>query len=57
MFVEKVKYNTEVRYFNRRTKIFPGFLIARLFGFDKSKYFEVSKDLFLGADKTFGVKA
>ncbi len=53
MFVERVRYNTEVRYFNRRTKIFPGFLIAKLFGFNKSEYFELSKDLFLGADKTF----
>ncbi|MCK5311052.1 MAG: LemA family protein [Desulfobacteraceae bacterium] len=57
LFVEKLKYDTEVRYFNRRTKIFPGFLIAKLFGFDKSKYFELSEDSFLGADKTFGVKA
>ncbi len=52
--VEKGKYNTEVRYFNRRTKIFPGFLIAKIFGFDKSKYFEISQNLFLRADMTFG---
>jgi LemA protein len=53
VFAEKMRYNTEVRYFNRRTKIFPGFLIAKLFGFNKSEYFELSKDLFLGANDTF----
>lgn len=52
----KVQYNIEVRYFNRRTKIFPGFLIAELFGFNNSEYFELSKDSFLGADRTFGGK-
>ncbi|MCD4743052.1 MAG: LemA family protein [Desulfobacteraceae bacterium] len=56
VFYEKTRYNTEVLYFNSRTKIFPGFLIAKIFGFDKSKYFELSKDLLLGADRTFGVK-
>ena len=56
LFVERTKYNTEVRYFNRRTKIFPGYIIAKLFGFDKSEYFELSQDLFLGADRTFGVQ-
>lgn len=57
VFFEKTRYNTEVLYFNSRTKIFPGFLIAKIFGFNKSKYFELSKDLLLGADRTFGVKA
>lgn len=56
VFYEKTRYNTEVQYFNSRTKIFPGFLIAKIFGFDKSKYFELSKDLLLGANRTFGVK-
>ncbi len=51
---ETTRYNTEVRYFKTRTKIFPGFLIAKIFGFDKSEYFYLSKDLFLGADQTFG---
>lgn len=53
VFTAKVQYNREVRYFNRRTNIFPGFLIAKLFGFDDSEYFELSKDSFLGADRTF----
>ena len=56
LFTAKVHYNTEVRYFNRRTKIFPGFLIAELFGFNNSEYFELSNDSFLGADRTFGTK-
>jgi len=56
VFTAKVQYNIEVRYFNRRTKIFPGFLIAKLFGFNNSEYFEFSKDSFLGADRTFECK-
>ena len=56
VFTAKLRYNSEVGYFNRRTKIFPGFLIAKLFGFDDSEYFELSKDSFLGAERTFGGK-
>jgi len=56
VFTAKVQYNTEVRYFNRRTKVFPGFLIAGLFGFNNSEYFELSKDSFLGVARSFGGK-
>jgi LemA protein len=52
----KIKYNTEVRYFNRRTKIFPGYLIAKIFGFDKSEYFALSAGSFLEAARTFSVQ-
>ena len=57
VYTARTVYNTEVSYFNRRTKIFPGFLIAKLFGFNKSEYFELSKDSFLQADKVFGGQA
>ncbi len=53
MSFESKRYNTEVRYFQTRTKIFPGFLIAKIFGFNKSEYFYISQELFLGADLTF----
>ncbi|MCK5099276.1 MAG: LemA family protein [Desulfobacteraceae bacterium] len=57
VYTAKAVYNTEVVYFNRRTNIFPGFLIAKLFGFNKSEYFELSKDSFLQADRVFGGQA
>ena len=57
VYTARTVYNTEVSYFNRRTNIFPGFLIAKLFGFNKSEYFELSKDSFLQADRVFGGQA
>ncbi|SDU60949.1 LemA family protein [Desulfobacula phenolica] len=53
LFVIQKRYNKEVAYFNLRTKVFPGFLIAKLFGFNKIHYTSISKDLFLPAQKTF----
>jgi LemA protein len=50
----KVRYNREVMYFETRTKIFPGFIIAKIFGFDKSKYYELSDNSFLDAKNSFG---
>ena len=35
VFVTGRRYNKEVRYFNTRTSVFPGFMIARLFDLDK----------------------
>ncbi|WP_299976819.1 LemA family protein [Desulfobacula sp.] len=49
----KRRYNDEVNYFNTRAVAFPAFLFAKLFGFDKMEYIEISKDLFLPAEKTF----
>jgi len=54
---ERIRYNTEIRYFNTRTKIFPGYIIVKIFGFDKSEYFELSEDSFVGALGTFEGKA
>lgn len=53
LFVIQKRYNKEVTYFNVRTRVFPGFLIAKLFGFNKIHYTGISKDLFLPAQKTF----
>jgi len=52
--IAKSRYNTEVRYFETRTKIFPGFIIAKLFGFNELKYYELSDDSFLEAESSFG---
>jgi len=53
LFVATKVYNSEVNYFNTRTKVFPGFLIAKLFGFNKIKYTGISKEGFLPVRKTF----
>lgn len=53
LFVARQRYNDEVNYFNTRTTAFPAFLFAKLFGFDKMEYIEISKDLFLPAQKIF----
>jgi len=37
-------YNGAVRIFNTRIESFPNFIIARLFGFKISEYFEVNSD-------------
>jgi len=56
LFVTKKKYNEEVNYFNIRAAAFPTILIAKLFGFNKIIYIEISKDLFLPAQITFSKK-
>ena len=56
LFVAMKRYNTEVNYFNARTTVFPGFLIAKLFGFNKIKYTGISTDGFLPVRKTFDLK-
>jgi len=56
LFVAMKKYNKEVDYFNTRTTVFPVFLIAKLFGFNKIKYIDISKEGFLPAQETFDLK-
>ena len=53
LFITKQRYNDEVNYFNTRAAAFPTFLFAKLFGFNKMKYIQISKDLFLPAQETF----
>lgn len=53
LFVAKKKYNSEVGYFTARKTIFPGRLIAKLFGFNTITYFELSDESFLPAAKAF----
>lgn len=57
IFVAKKRFNKEVAYFNNRTTVFPGFLIARLFGMDDIKYTGISKDKLLSGEKTFSTTA
>ena len=57
LFVSKRRYNKEITYFNTRTTAFPGVLIAKLFGFNKIKYFKLSEGSLLPADKVFTGKA
>lgn len=48
------RYNKEVRYFNDKKEIFPGFLVAKLFGLENTRYYEITTNLLkpkdLGAD-------
>jgi len=53
LFVARQKYNHEVNYFNTRSTAFLTSLFAKLFGFDKMEYIEISKDLLLPARETF----
>ncbi|WP_457551056.1 LemA family protein [Desulfobacula sp.] len=53
LFITKKSYNDQISYFNERAIAFPTSLFAKLFGFNKIKYIEISKDLFLPAGKTF----
>ncbi len=53
LFVSVARYNKEVVYFNYRVTIFPVYLIAKLFGFDKSQYFKLTQEFFLPAKETF----
>jgi hypothetical protein len=40
------RYNKEVRYFNHRKSIFPGFLVAKWFGLDEMTFPEMATDIF-----------
>lgn len=53
LFITRQGYNDEVNYFNTRATAFGTSLFAKLFGFDKMNYIEISKDQFLPAQKTF----
>ena len=53
LFVARQKYNHEVNYFNTRSTAFLTSLFAKLFGFDKMEYIEISKDLLLPANEIF----
>lgn len=44
VFYHSTQYNKEAIYFNHRKAIFPGFLIAPLFGLDKIYIHEISAD-------------
>jgi LemA protein len=46
VFYNGTKYNKEAIYFNTRKSIFPGFLIARLFGFDQIFIYELTTERF-----------
>lgn len=56
VFVAKKKYNREVAYFMNRKSIFPGSLIAGLFGFDHVIYHALSDDSFLSAANAFNLQ-
>lgn len=40
------RYNKEVRYFNGRKTVFPGFVVAKLFGLDALHFPEIAPDSF-----------
>lgn len=48
------RYNKEARYFNDRKEIFPGSIVAKLFGLENTHFFEITTSLLkpkdLGAD-------
>lgn len=46
VFYHSHQYNKEARYFNTRKSIFPGFLIAKLFGLEETHIYEINTDLF-----------
>ena len=56
IFVVKKRYNKEVSYYNTRTRIFPGFLIAPIFGFDKLSYHPAGDDVLMPSHKIFPEK-
>lgn len=57
IFVAKKRFNREAAYFNNRSNVFPGFLIARLFGMDHLVYIGISNDKLLSGEKTFTAAA
>lgn len=56
LFVSEKRYNDEVVYYNTRKTAFFTSFIARLFGFDKINYAELSKEPFLPAPELFAPK-
>ena len=56
LFVVRKRYDHETNYFNTRTRVFPNFLIARLFGFDEITYFGVGQEQLLPSHKVFPEK-
>ncbi|MCP3940228.1 MAG: LemA family protein [Desulfobacteraceae bacterium] len=46
IFYNSHRYNKETRYFNTRKAIFPGFLIAKLFGLEKIHFLEITTNQF-----------
>ena len=57
IFVAKKRFNKEVIYFNNRTAVFPGIIIAKLFKMDHLKYTGISKGKLLSGEKTFSATA
>ena len=57
LFIAKGKYDNEVNYFNARIKSFPPMLFAKMFGFNKLKYINLSKDSFLPARESLAATA
>lgn len=53
LFVAQKHYNKETGYFNTRTQMFPGFLIAKLFGLNHIRYTQLTGGTFLSGEKTF----
>lgn len=53
LFVAKKHYNDEVNYFKARKAAFFPSMFARLFGFNKIEYTDISRTLFLPAHETF----
>ncbi len=53
LFITRQSYNDEVNYFNSRATASLTSLFAKVFGFDKMNYIEISKDQFLPAKATF----
>lgn len=53
LFVARKHYNSETGYFNTRTQMFPGFLIAKLFGLNNIRYTQLTEGMFLSGEKTF----
>ena len=42
VFITAKRYNKQATYFNTRTKVFPGFIIARIFNLDKLHFQEIA---------------
>lgn len=57
LFIAKGKYDNEVNYFNARLTSFPPMLFAKMFGFNKFKYINLSEDSFLPARESLAEKA
>ena len=45
IYMTSRRYNKEARYFNSRKEIFPGFVVAKLFGFETQFYPEIDDAL------------